>query len=668
MRRTTKAGRLNAYLALALTFLASQFILCSSNVTGSIGNSSNLPLKSPPTASQAQTGDILLQDNFDRPNGSELGALWTERNEVTSEFFPLGDNPVGPGFMEIESGSLAFHYINHSLKPQFPFTSVNARPFVFAPLSHPVDTTPVTFSFAFSPHQDERIHHEVGLMSAQSGFLEIVDHPGVSHFIPQNSLGIFMTRGASAANNSSIQIVKYEGSARTILAEKHFAFQFTFGTMYAIQFTINQDFSVTVQISDGVSTERFSSSPSIFSFTLNQFFITDTEGGISSNTSGPGDFLLRFDDVLVTQTNTFNICLQDETGQNLLLFNSSNGEYQFTRCGSNGFALTGIGNVIRSTCGFLSESNQVDRRVRATVDVCVKRGNASIMFFPRQTTYTITDKNINDSTCTCLREEGVTPDVQILAADIVSDKIDILLSPANLNGNLVVTLIGNGQQVTLFNGMKNSGAHAFSFNPSSLAPGDYNQVRADWTIDGSIFSSGRPVSFRVLGRYRHSQYNVPTESNCIGIPSDAFITNVSQNGLCKFMPTLLRRGFIDQVNLNGSGQSIKFGSVLREFFCVTDPRKPPPGTVERSFRPAQIKPACKGFNVNDSSVARMPNHPHLECGDQILIVGLNGTSSRIKTVTDLCPGCPEDQLDNFTTDSACSGIRDLGVFVTIRLR
>lgn len=64
----------------------------------------------------------------------------------------------------------------------------------------------------------------------------------------------------------------------------------------------------------------------------------------------------------------------------------------------------------------------------------------------------------------------------------------------------------------------------------------------------------------------------------------------------------------------------------------------------------------------------MSGHPHLNCGDQVLIVGLGANPGTIKTVTDLCPGCPETQLDNYTTDSRCSDVLDLGNFVTIRLR
>ncbi len=138
-------------------------------------------------------------------------------------------------------------------------------------------------------------------MAAQDGFIEIVDQPGIIHSIPKSGIGIFLTRSASAFNNSTVQIIRYEGGVRTILTEKSIAFQFEFGVMYKVVFTITQDFSITVQVSNGINIDQVSSSSTSVAFPLNQFFITDTQGGISSNTLGMGTFLLSFDEFLITQ-------------------------------------------------------------------------------------------------------------------------------------------------------------------------------------------------------------------------------------------------------------------------------------------------------------------------------------------------------------------------------
>ncbi|MEY2483600.1 MAG: hypothetical protein QOK24_2128 [Verrucomicrobiota bacterium] len=264
-----------------------------------------------------------------------------------------------------------------------------------------------------------------------------------------------------------------------------------------------------------------------------------------------------------------------------------------------------------------------------------------------------------------------TGPITITKADITSDAIEVVLTPVSDMGNLVVTIFGvfggASGEITLFNGAKTGGTSTFSFNPENLPIGHYEQVRATWTVNGVASKASKDVAFLVLGRYRHSQYNTPMESTCGGAPVKAFITD----GSCNFSPVTLLSRFINQVDLNGSGRSIAFGDVVREDFCFgpkNKQTKPPPGSMHRSFRQQEITPTCKGGELDDSTVARMPGHPYLGCGDQIFIVGLGGGAGKTKTVTDLCPVCPENQLDNYTTDPACSQIKDLGRFVTIRLR
>jgi hypothetical protein len=258
----------------------------------------------------------------------------------------------------------------------------------------------------------------------------------------------------------------------------------------------------------------------------------------------------------------------------------------------------------------------------------------------------------------------VSPKVEITTADIISDQIVVSLSPSTASGGLLLTLASPDGNVTLLNEARSGGTHTFSFNPTALPARQFTEVRAAWTVNGVTGTGKKAASFRVLGTYLHSQYNTPRESLCTGAPERAYITNA----MCNFTATTLRSDFIRQVNLNGSSRSINFGDVVREFFCVAPPRVFPPDAPDRSFRQQSIRPACSGQVLNDTTVARAPNHRHLGCGDRVLIVGLGRPPGTVKTVTDLCPGCREDQLDNYTTDERCSGITHLGHFVTIRLR
>ena len=252
-----------------------------------------------------------------------------------------------------------------------------------------------------------------------------------------------------------------------------------------------------------------------------------------------------------------------------------------------------------------------------------------------------------------------TVTVTITTADIRSDDIEVVLTPTNASGTLRLTVVSdtNGE-IQLFNGPETGGSHTFRFNPQNLPVGHYDAVRATWTVNGTASQASKDIAFFVLGRYRHSQYNTPLESTCVGDPAPAYITDDN----CNASSTTLISGFITQVNLNGSGRSTLFGDVVREAFCHVR------GGNHRSFRQTIIRPTCEGLPLDDNTVARNPDHQYLDCGDQILIVGLGNGTGTIKTVTDECPVCPESQLDNYTTDPACSKIRDLGRFVTIRLR
>lgn len=75
------------------------------------------------------------------------------------------------------------------------------------------------------------------------------------------------------------------------------------------------------------------------------------------------------------------------------------------------------------------------------------------------------------------------------------------------------------------------------------------------------------------------------------------------------------------------------------------------------------------YPVDNSTVAYNTSDANLGCGDQVLIVGLGGGTGTVKEVTDKCPICSTSQLDNYTTQAACTigSFTDLGNFETIRV-
>jgi uncharacterized repeat protein (TIGR01451 family) len=98
----------------------------------------------------------------------------------------------------------------------------------------------------------------------------------------------------------------------------------------------------------------------------------------------------------------WDICLRDEGGGGILLFNSLTGDYQFTRCGTGGFTLTGRGRISRTGCLLTLDDGP---RVSAVLDRCViapqNRGTARIRPTAAGATFTINDRNVIGHTGAC---------------------------------------------------------------------------------------------------------------------------------------------------------------------------------------------------------------------------------------------------------------------------
>ena len=248
------------------------------------------------------------------------------------------------------------------------------------------------------------------------------------------------------------------------------------------------------------------------------------------------------------------------------------------------------------------------------------------------------------------------PTVEILAADVVSDRVVVRLEPIGVTGTLEVTLVGDTTHV-ITTRTATGGTYPLSFGISSVPVGTYTDVRATWTMPGYTAGHTRTHRFQVLGNYRHSQYNTPSESMCSGEPRSSYVTN-SQ---CVFTRTSMKSDFVRMVNLNGSGTSLHHGTVGREFWCLSRPHVPDDAD-KLSFRLDRGTLGACGEDTGNNTVAVDELHQELSCGDRVYIVGVG-----VKTVTDYCPGCAPNQLDNYTTSRACSDVLDLGDFRTIRL-
>ncbi len=252
------------------------------------------------------------------------------------------------------------------------------------------------------------------------------------------------------------------------------------------------------------------------------------------------------------------------------------------------------------------------------------------------------------------------PTVQINSAAMESDQISIELAPTGTSGDLTLQLTGpnNASHTVRTVPTAGAGVRNESFDIPNLPNGEFDNIRATWRVGSVDIIGNFPFHIKVLGMFRHSQYNIPHEDQCGGNPVAAYITNAA----CVFTPTTLRQTFLSQVNLNGSGVSMAHGNLVREAFCLRRPGAPA-NANGRSFRGVAAFSGTCGGALNNSTVARCDTNADLGCNVRLFI-----NTVGIKTVTDRCPACcGHNQLDNFTTNGACAGIADLGNFKTIKL-
>ena len=260
------------------------------------------------------------------------------------------------------------------------------------------------------------------------------------------------------------------------------------------------------------------------------------------------------------------------------------------------------------------------------------------------------------------------PTVKVDSANIVRDEIFVTMRPFTASGTLVVELVGSRTH-RISTTAESGGTRRISFNAASLPTGAYTGVRATWTVGTNKPNDTKAYSFEVLGIYRHSQYNTPTESACIGGQSPAYIARIvshdpkTNEANCSFPPTTMKSDFVYQANLNGSGISLNHGTVEYEVTCRGKSNFPPDGS-DKTFRGhSSVRSHC-GTELGNNTIAVNLEGTDLACGDRLYILDVG-----VKTVTDRCPGCTATQIDNYTTTPACrkGDVLGLGDFTTIKL-
>ena len=103
--------------------------------------------------------------------------------------------------------------------------------------------------------------------------------------------------------------------------------------------------------------------------------------------------------VTTTLFTNFNLCLQDDSNRSVLQLNSITGDYFFSNF--QGVSITGRGRVTVKGAIVTLQDFSGDRRVLASFDGTIRKGSAVLQLFSPTRTFTITDRNTSDNTCSC---------------------------------------------------------------------------------------------------------------------------------------------------------------------------------------------------------------------------------------------------------------------------
>lgn len=95
----------------------------------------------------------------------------------------------------------------------------------------------------------------------------------------------------------------------------------------------------------------------------------------------------------------FNLCVQDESNDYMLLLNSATGDYKAFNC--SGFMAYGTGSIVQKGGTITMQHYASDRRVLVKMDNTQHKATASIQLFSTGQSISINDRNTLNSRCSC---------------------------------------------------------------------------------------------------------------------------------------------------------------------------------------------------------------------------------------------------------------------------
>lgn len=262
------------------------------------------------------------------------------------------------------------------------------------------------------------------------------------------------------------------------------------------------------------------------------------------------------------------------------------------------------------------------------------------------------------------------------SADVTENDIGVTLGgPTPPIGNLVLEYFNAATQ--MYSPVRfpvhiqnlGEGTHSLQFDPSpaadysTMSTGEFTHLSARWVVtSGLTVRDVMPYHIRNYGMNRMTQYNFPEEAQatCQVGGTKETVCVWSDGGWVdgSFFST-----FSQEVWENGSGVSISFGDVKKEYFHQH------PGCPRKHFRAEAIGTGyCAGQPLSTTTVAAHEDafrYGRVACGDDLYI----RQQDVVKTVADKGGWSTQysGALDHFSTDPGCNTVSSFPDSVYIKL-
>lgn len=177
----------------------------------------------------------------------------------------------------------------------------------------------------------------------------------------------------------------------------------TLANGYLFRFNLTGD-RQRIAVDDPRLEDRVADNPAKFDITESESLLFGRDFGVGTDIqTGPNGnlFVVSLSNGAIYEVYRVDSCLQDDQSGDVLRFNSLTGDYQFIKCGTDGFTLTGKAQVTRRGCVIKLS----DARLSATLDRCLiapqNSGSAVIRTTPFGTSFSIDDSGTGNNTCNC---------------------------------------------------------------------------------------------------------------------------------------------------------------------------------------------------------------------------------------------------------------------------